>query len=58
MTTETPIYNLKALSERLSISIRTLREYIKRGDLVASKIGRSYFVNEPNLSAWMVKNRA
>ena len=29
---ETPVYDLKALSKKLNIGIRTLREYIKRGD--------------------------
>lgn len=57
MTKETPIYDLKALSEKLTISVRTLREYIKRGELTASKIGRAYHVTEPNLMAFMVKKR-
>jgi len=57
MTKDTSIYNLKALSEKLEISVRTLREYIKRGELTASKIGRAYYVNEPNLTAWMVRKR-
>ena len=35
---ETPVYNLKALSRKLDIGVRTLREYIKRGELKAKKI--------------------
>ena len=46
---ETPIYNLKDLSKKLKISVRTLREYVKRGDLKARKIGKAYYVTEPNL---------
>jgi len=50
---ETPIYDLKDLSKKMKISIRTLREYIKRGELLASKIGRSYYVTEPNLISFI-----
>ena len=53
MTNETPVYDLKALSGKLNISIRTLREYIKRGELEASRIGRAYYVTEPNLMAFL-----
>jgi predicted site-specific integrase-resolvase len=53
MPNETPVYDLKALSDKLNISIRTLREYIKRGDLEARKIGRAYYVTEPNLLAFL-----
>jgi len=45
----TPVYDLKALSVKLNIGIRTLREYVKNGKLKAKKIGRSYYVTEPNL---------
>ena len=55
MKNEIPIYDLKDLNKKMKISIRTLREYIKRGDLKASKIGRAYFVTEPNLMAFMVR---
>jgi excisionase family DNA binding protein len=50
---ETPIYNLKDLSKKLNIGIPTLRKYIKRGDLKARKIGRAYYVTEPNLMAFL-----
>jgi predicted site-specific integrase-resolvase len=50
---ETPVYDLKALSDKLKISIRTLREYIKRGELKAKKIGKAYYVTEPNLMSFL-----
>ena len=50
---ETPVYDLKALSKKLNIGIRTLREYIKRGDLKAKKIGKAYYVTELNLLAFL-----
>ena len=45
----TPVYNLKDLSQKLNIGRRTLREYIRAGKLKAKKVGRSYYVTEPNL---------
>ena len=53
MPNETPIYNLKDLSKRLKISIRTLREYVKAGKLKAKKIGRAYYVTEQSLMAFL-----
>jgi predicted site-specific integrase-resolvase len=50
---ETPIYNLKDLSKKLKISIRTLREYAKSGKLKAKKIGKAYYVTELNLMAFL-----
>jgi len=49
----TPIYDLVDLQSNLGISVRTLREYIKRGDLKARKVGRAYYVTEPNLLAFL-----
>ena len=53
MTNETPIYNLKALSKKLTINVRTLREYIKKGELKAKKVGRAYYVTEQSLMAFL-----
>ena len=53
MSNEMPVYDLKALSKKLNIGIRTLREYIKRGELKARKIGKAYYVTEPNLLAFL-----
>ena len=50
---ETPVYNLKDLSKKLKISIRTLREYIKSGELKAKKVGRAYYITEPKLMAFL-----
>lgn len=51
--TEIPVYDLKDLSKKLKISIRTLRKYIKAGKLKGKKIGRAYYVTEPNLMAFL-----
>jgi len=50
---EIPIYDLKDLSAKLKLGIRTLREYIKSGELKAKKIGKAYYVTEPNLMAFL-----
>jgi len=47
------LYDLKALSKKLGLTVRTLREYIKQGHLRASKIGRNYYVTEENLVAFV-----
>ena len=48
MTNEIPVYNLKDLSKKLKISIRTLRKYVRSGKLKAKKVGKAYYVTEPN----------
>ena len=53
MSNETPIYDLKDLSVKLKINVRTLREYVKAGKLKAKKIGRAYYITEPNLLAFL-----
>ena len=53
MINEIPVYDLKDLSKKLKISIRTLRGYIKSGKLKAKKIGKAYYVTEPNLMAFL-----
>ena len=50
---ETPVYNLKDLSKKLKMSVRTLREYVKSGELKAKKIGKAYYVTEPNRLAFL-----
>ena len=49
----TPIYDLKELSRKLNIGRRTLREYVKKGKLKAKKIGKAYYVTEPNLLVFL-----
>ncbi len=50
---ETSIYDLKDISKKLKISIRTLRDYVKKGELKAKLIGRAYYVTEANLIAFL-----
>ena len=48
-----PAYDLKSLSKILNIGVVTLRTYIRRGDLRAKKLGRSYFVTMENLREFL-----
>ena len=49
----TPIYTLEDLQEKLKVNVRTLRKYVKRGELKASKIGKAYYVTERNLLSFI-----
>jgi hypothetical protein len=42
-------FNLRQLHEKFDVSVRTWREYIKRKELRAFKIGRTYHVFEQDL---------
>lgn len=50
------LFNLKQLHKKFGISVRTWREYIKRKELRAYKIGRSYFVSEQDLVEYIKDN--
>ena len=47
------VYTLPDLAEVLDLSIRTLREYIKRGELRASLVGRHYLVTWQDLKKFL-----
>jgi len=51
-------YNLKQLHDKFGISVRTWREYIKRKELTAFKIGRMYHVFEHDLLEFIKTNEA
>jgi hypothetical protein len=55
---EIPVYHLKALSRKLEISVRTLREYVKKRHLIAYKIGRSFYVTENELRHFLREREA
>ena len=42
-------YTLKEIKEKTHITLRLLRGFIKTGELKASKVGRSYIVQEVDL---------
>ena len=55
---EQRFYNLKQLEDMYGIKVRTWREYIKRKDLRAFKIGRLYLVRKPDLVEFIKDNEA
>ena len=52
------MHNLKQLNKIYGISVRTWREFIKRKDLKAYKIGRQYLVSEDDLMAFFKDKEA
>ncbi len=52
------LFNLKQLHKKFGISARTWREYIKRKELRAYKIGRSYIVSEKDVMAFFKDKEA
>lgn len=51
------VYTLEELGEQLDMDKQTLRNYIKSGNLTASKIGNKYFVTSESVMEFMEKNR-
>jgi excisionase family DNA binding protein len=52
------MFSLKQLNEIFGISVRTWREYIKRKEITAYKVGRAYFVIEPALVKFLKDREA
>ena len=50
-------YTLEQLSTELNITVRTLREEIKSGDLKASKTGNRYVIQREDIKAWLNNSR-
>jgi excisionase family DNA binding protein len=50
------VYKLQDLVDILGVSVRTLRKYIKRGELRAVKIGRNYLVRPQDLDDFLEAN--
>ena len=50
------VYKLQELVKILGVSVRTLRKYIKSGELRAVKIGRNYLVRPQDLDDFLEAN--
>jgi excisionase family DNA binding protein len=44
---------LEAVAERLSVSVKTVRRLVERGELVAHRIGRAVRVSEDDLRRYI-----
>ncbi len=49
-------YTLKELSHDLKVDVRILREFISKGDLRATKVGRAYLVATGDLKKFLKSN--
>ncbi len=47
------LYNLKEVSEKVGLSVTTLKAYVGRGTLKARKIGRTWHVSEDELRRFL-----
>ena len=52
---ENTFYTLKELSDQLKITIFTLRNWIKAGQLKASKVGREYMISSKSMKVFLEK---
>lgn len=50
---ELRVYTVEEVAEKLSVSIRTVYNYIKSGNLKAAKIGKYWRVTEENLRSFL-----
>ena len=48
MKTELKVYTVNDVAQSLGLHITTVREYIIRGELKASKVGRKYIITLDN----------
>lgn len=53
MTDTIELYTVNDIAKSLNMTIQTVRDYIKRGDLIASKIGRRYIITSENYRAFI-----
>ena len=51
------LYTINELADILHTSKRTIRNYIQRGELKASLIGRNYFIQESDLQDFLNNNK-
>jgi excisionase family DNA binding protein len=44
-----PVYTVDEVASRLRVDVKTVRKWIRSGELVAMDIGREYRIRESNL---------
>jgi excisionase family DNA binding protein len=50
---EVKLYNVPEAAALLGVSLQTVRKYIKEERLQGQRIGRAFFITEPNLKAFL-----
>lgn len=53
MQKQIDVYTVNDIAQSLGINIETVRTYIKRGELKASKIGRKYVITDESYKAFI-----
>lgn len=53
MPKQLEVYTANDIAQLLGLNIDTIRTYIKRGDLKASKVGRKYIITNDNYKAFI-----
>ncbi|MFF0676939.1 helix-turn-helix domain-containing protein [Staphylococcus xylosus] len=53
MQKQIDVYTVNDIAQSLGINIETVRTYIKRGELKASKIGRKYVITDEGYKAFI-----
>lgn len=53
MITDYKVYTVEEVANGLGMNSRTIREYIRNGQLNASRIGRKYIINQDDYKAFV-----
>ena len=53
MITDYKVYTVEEVADSLGMNSRTIREYIRNGQLNASRIGRKYIINQDDYKAFV-----
>ena len=48
------IFTVQQVANKLNMHVQTIREYIKRGDIKARKIGRKYIITQEELNNFII----
>lgn len=56
MKKEFEVYTVNDVAQSLGMNIETIREFIKRGELKASKVGRKYIITIDNYKDFIKSN--
>ncbi len=49
----TTFYTIKEVAEKLQVNPETVRNYLKRGELIGKQIGRPIYISETSLKEFL-----
>lgn len=53
MITDFKVYTVEEVAQSLKMNSRTIREYIRNGELKATRIGRKYVITQENYETFL-----